>query len=266
MMRKLGDLKRCCKAGLLGLTMVQISCGEAEKSDAVSTSEADKGETQWIQLFNGKDLTGWTPKFTGHELGVNLKDTFRVEDGLLKVSYDNWEKWDGSFGHLFYQDEFSNYRLRVEYRFVGEQVPGAPGWARLNNGLMVHGQKPESMALDQDFPDSLEVQLLGANEGETRGNGNLCTPGTHVVIGGELVTRHVIDAGGPSLPAGEWVVVEAEVRGNEVLRHFVNGEQVLEYHKPQLDDGTPLNSGTISIQAESAPCEFRKIELLPLED
>ena len=45
---------------------------------------------EWIQLFNGKDLTGWTPKIRYHDLGDNFGDTFRVEDGLLKVSYDQY--------------------------------------------------------------------------------------------------------------------------------------------------------------------------------
>ena len=44
------------------------------------------GSDDWIQLFNGKDLEGWTPKFTGYPLGVNHLNTFRVEDGLFKVS------------------------------------------------------------------------------------------------------------------------------------------------------------------------------------
>jgi hypothetical protein len=45
---------------------------------------------KWIQLFNGKNLDGWVPKFSGFELGVNYNDTFRVENGLLTVSYDKW--------------------------------------------------------------------------------------------------------------------------------------------------------------------------------
>ena len=50
----------------------------------------DPNRKDWIQLFNGRDLDGWTPKFAKHDLGENFNDTFRVEDGLLKVRYDKW--------------------------------------------------------------------------------------------------------------------------------------------------------------------------------
>lgn len=223
-------------------------------------------EEGWIQLFNGKDLTGWTPKFKGQELGVNYKDTFKVEDGKLVVDYSKWEKWDGSFGHLFYEKEFGHYILRAEYRFVGEQVKGGPGWANRNNGFMIMGQSAESMKLDQDFPDSIEVQLLGGVGGGKRGTLNICTPGTHIVKDGKLVKAHVINAGGPTFEGEQWVTVEVEVHGSEVIRHKCEGKTVIEYSKPQLDDGTILEKGTISIQAETAPIEFRKIELKPLDE
>ena len=98
----------------------------------------------WIQLFNGKDLTGWTPKFAHHDLGENFNDTFRVEDGLLEVRYDKWPSFTDEFGHLFYKDPFSYYLLAAEYRFVGEQVPtrGPLAWAIRNNGLMIHVAAP----------------------------------------------------------------------------------------------------------------------------
>ena len=108
-------------------------------------SAASPAPKSWKSLFNGKDLSGWTPKFKGYALGKNVKETFRVEDGLLKVSYENYEEWGTLFGHLFYEQEYSHYKLRVEYRFVGEQVAKGPGWAWRNNGVMIHGQSAESM-------------------------------------------------------------------------------------------------------------------------
>ncbi|MDP6717797.1 MAG: DUF1080 domain-containing protein, partial [Pirellulaceae bacterium] len=144
------------------------------------TVAADKPE--WIQLFNGKDLQGWTPKITKHEVGENFGKTFRVVDGLLTVGYDKYEQFDEQFGHLFYDKEFSNYHMRLEYRFIGNQVSGGPGWAIRNSGIMVHGQSPQSMAKDQKFPVSIEVQLLGGNGVDNRNTGNLCTPGTNVVM------------------------------------------------------------------------------------
>jgi len=233
---------------------------------------------KWIQLFNGKDLKDWKIKFAGHELGDNYGDTFRVEDGVLKVSYDKYKKFDGKFGHMFYHKEFSSYRLRVEYRFVGEQVAGGPGWALRNNGIMIHGQSPESMRKDQKFPVSIEVQLLGGSGSGKRPTGNLCTPGTNVVMDGKLIRKHVINSSSKTYHGDRWVTLEVEVRGNTV-KHIVEGQTVLVYTDPQLDEKDKdarkllkagakkmLTGGTISIQAESHPTEFRKIELLELKD
>lgn len=251
------------------LLLTCAGCSEAPREQVV--------EETWISLFNGRDLTGWTPKFAGYEAGVNYKDTFRVEDGILKVSYEDYETFDGEFGHLFYDQSFSHYRLRIEYRFTGEQAPGGPSWAFRNSGAMLHGQTPGSMTVEQRFPVSIEVQFLGGGGQDERPTANLCTPGTHVEMEGELVTQHCTNSGSATFHGDQWVTVEVEVRGDELIRHFVNGELVLEYQKPQLDGGdadakrlieagaaVPLKQGTISVQAESHPLEFRRIELLPL--
>lgn len=235
-------------------------------------------EDEWISLFNGENLEGWIPKFKGYESGINLNNTFRVEDGLLTVSYDEWEQFDGEYGHLFYMNEaFSHYKLRAEYRFIGEQVAGGEGWAIRNNGLMLHGQHPETMAKDQEFPVSIEVQLLGGNGKDERTTANLCTPGTNVVIDNELFTPHCTNSTSKTYHGDQWVTVEVEVRGSEVIKHFVEGEQVLDYTDPQYDeqDATAqphieggnllIDEGYISIQAESHPTQFRKLEVLPLD-
>jgi hypothetical protein len=235
-------------------------------------------EEHWIALFNGKDLSGWKPKIAGHELGDNFANTFRVEDGVLKVAYDGYERFEGRFGHLFHERAFSRYRLRVEYRFTGEQVPGAPDWALRNSGVMLHGQAPETMTKAQEFPVSIEVQFLGGDGTHPRSTANLCTPGTNVVMGGELVTRHCTDSSSATYHGDRWVTVEIEVRGSEIVRHLIDGKVVLEYTQPQLDPndsdakrllaaGAPLllDHGTISLQSESHPIEFRRVELLELE-
>ncbi|HEX41581.1 MAG TPA: DUF1080 domain-containing protein, partial [Phycisphaerales bacterium] len=239
---------------ILGV-VVPCGCQEVQKTDA---------GPKWVKLFNGKDLTGWTPKFKGCDLGVNYKDTFRVEDGVLKVCYDKYDRFDSRFGHIFYEHSFSHYRIKVEYRFVGEQVAGGPGWAFRNNGIMLHCQDPKTMTKDQDFPNSIEVQLLGGDGKNKRPTCNLCTPGTHVVIDGKLEKTHCINSSSETFHGDQWVTAEVEVRGGDVIRHFVNGKQVMEYEKPQLDSGQILTSGWISLQAESHPTEFRRIELLPL--
>ncbi|NMB04812.1 MAG: DUF1080 domain-containing protein [Bacteroidales bacterium] len=232
-------------------------------------------QNEWISLFNGEDLTGWTPKITGYEVGDNYGNTFRVEDGLLKVRYDQYDAFNNRFGHLFYQDELSNYKLRVEYRFVGEQCPGGEGWAYRNSGIMVHGQRPETMTLDQDFPTSIEVQLLGSDSLVERTNMNVCTPGTNIVMEDQLILEHCNSSSSGFFFGEEWVTAELEVRGNEVLYHVVNGDTVLQYNQPQLDERDAtyarlidlnggdkmLHKGTISLQSESHPIDFRKVEL-----
>ena len=175
---------------------------------ATSTAAIPKADAKdWIQLFNGKDLTGWTPKFAKHDLGENYNDTFRVEEGLLKVRYDKWETFNEEFGHMFYKDPFSYYVIAAEYRFVGDQVKGGPAWAIRNNGLMLHSPDPKTMMKDQDFPISIEVQLLGGF-GKPRTTANLCTPGTNVVMDGKLETRHCINSKSKTYEGDQWVRVE----------------------------------------------------------
>lgn len=225
------------------------------------------GKGAWIQLFNGKDLAGWVPKFVGYDLGVNYKNTFIVKDGLLTVCYDNYKEWQDNFGHLFYKDEFSRYILRVEYRFTGNQLKGAPDWAYRNSGVMMHGQSAATMRKDQLFPASIEAQLLGGHPGteEKRNTLDLYTPGTYVCQHQQADKLHHLKSIGPTIHDDSWVSVEIEVHGGEVIRHKIGGKVVLEYKQPRLDDGTPLEKGTISLQAESHPIQFRKIELKVLE-
>lgn len=250
---------------------------------AVPTTGQDapaKGE--WIQLFNGKNLDGWTVKVKGFEVGNNYANTFRVENGILKVAYekDKYAPFRGKFGHLFYKEKFSHYILRAEYRFVGEQAAGGPNWAIRNSGLMIHGESPETMAKDQDFPVSIEVQLLGGNGKDERSTANLCTPGTNIVMDGKLILQHCNNSKSRTYHGEQWVTVEVEVHGSKVIRHKVNGELVLEYSEPQYDDREAhskelaakqggkllIDSGTISLQSESHPVEFRKVELLKLKE
>ena len=240
--------------------------------------DAGQNASGWMQLFNGKDLTGWTAKITGYEAGENFGDTFRVVDGLLTVSYEHYgEGFGGRFGHLFHQMEFEDYRLRVEYRFVGDQVKGGPGWAFRNSGLMLHGQPVATMAKGQKFPASIEVQLLGGRANGDRSTLNLCTPGTNVVRDGKLWRQHCWNSSSETYRGDVWVTAEVEVRGG-TIRHLVDGHTVLMYDDPQLDPrdgdakrlladgrGEALRRGTISLQSESHPVQFRKVELLPLD-
>ena len=271
------NLRRSLSIAVAVLACAVVTLAQGRGTPPPSKNDPDKQE--WIQLFNGRDLDGWTPKFAKHDLGENFNDTFRVANGVLEVRYDKWTKFDGEFGHMFYKDPFSYYRIAAEYRFVGEQVTAGPAWARRNNGLMLHSPHPKTMLKDQDFPISIEVQLLGGlGDGRPRTPLNLCTPGTNVVYKDKLHTAHCTNSTSKTYDGDQWVRVEVELRGDESVRHMIDGVTVLEYTKPQIGggavapvdpavkiDGTPLTGGYISIQAETAPADFRKIEVLNLE-
>lgn len=249
-----------------------VSCNQIKKSDT--------NNEEWIQLFNGTDLTGWTVKIKGYDMGDNFGNTFRVEDGMIKVRYDEYDSLRTRFGHLFYKDEFSHYKLRVEYRIVGEQCPGAPEWAYKNSGIMIHGQTPQTMEKDQDFPTSIEVQLLGSDSLVQRTNMNVCTPGTNIVVNGELILDHCVNSSSGNFYGEDWITAEVEVHGNKIIHHIVNKDTVLTYNQPQLDERDAtyaklievnggekmLSKGTISVQSEGHPVDFRKVEIQVLED
>lgn len=234
-------------------------------------------QKDWIRLFNGKNLKGWTPKITGHPVGDNFKNTFRVVDGYLTVSYDGYDAFASQFGHLFYKDKFSYYRLVIEYRFIGDQAKEGPSWATRNSGAMLHGQPVETMQLKQDFPISIEAQFLGGLGKGPRSTANLCTPGTNVERDGKLFTPHCVNSTSKTFDGDQWVRAELIVHGSEYIEHVVNGESVLKYQHPQIGggnvsnfdaavktDGKLLEEGTISLQSESHPVQFRKVELLNL--
>jgi hypothetical protein len=244
----------------------------------LASGSLSRADEEWIELFNGQDLTGWTPKIAGYKAGDNFADTFRVKDGVIVVSYDKYDgDFNDRFGHLFYKEPCSDYLLQFEYRIVGEQAPNAPEWALRNSGVMIHGQSPESMSLDQDFPVSIEVQYLAGDGKQPRSTANLCTPGTHVVMNGKLHTPHCTNSTSKTFYGDQWVSAEIEVHGGGMIRHKINSETVMEYSEPQLDEKDPnakklleagaskkLTGGTISLQSEGHPVEFRNIRLKKL--
>lgn len=260
------------RLNFLFILLILLSCNQTRKSNQPA------GEMEiWEPLFNGTDLTGWLPKIKGHDPGENYQNTFVAEDGVIKVNYAEYDSFDNKFGHLFYEEPYSSYILRMEYRFTGKQVPGGEGWAWKNSGVMIHSQSPRSMLKEQNFPISLEVQLLGGNETGKRTTANLCTPGTHVQMNGELITDHCINSSSKTYRGDEWVKLEIHVNGNNEIKHVINGDTVMIYEKPQIGggvvsnydeavkkDGTPLKDGYICLQSESHPIEFRNIEIMDL--
>ncbi|MBI5916660.1 MAG: DUF1080 domain-containing protein [Bacteroidetes bacterium] len=266
------------KSGHFILVLFLATVFASSHCNAPKPTANDPSKENWISLFNGKDLDGWDVKIAKHDLYDNYQNTFSVKDGMIQVSYDGYGSFDEQYGHLFYRQPFSYYRLKVEYRFVGEQVPGGEGWAWRNSGAMLHGQSAASMKKNQDFPISLEAQFLGGNGKDVRHTLNLCTPGTHVKIKGQLKEDHCMESTSKTYHGDQWVAAEFLVLGDSLIQHILDDEVVFEFTDPVIGggvvnnfdpavklDGTPISSGTISLQSESHPIHFRKVKLLNLE-
>lgn len=265
----LSERSRAMSRRILGVLMVAIAgLGGGEPLLAKEAPQPSQGK--WVALFNGSDLNDWIPKINHHPLGDNYLDTFTVRDGVLRVSYDKYSKFTDEFAHLMYRTPFSNYRLRMDYRFVGKDTPGGPPWASRNSGVMIHGQTPESIGLDQPFPVSVEVQLLNGSEGETRTTGNVCTPGTRVDFDDVPLKDHCRNSNSKTYTGEDWVHLEIEVHRGRV-KSIIDGRVVLEFENMQLDPTdlknglqSKLAGGYISVQGEGHPIEFRRMELLVL--
>lgn len=253
----------------------------------VAQQKADKED--WVQLFNGKDLSGWDIKIADRPLNDNYKNTFRVENGVLRIAYDQYKQFDEKYGHMYYKKPFSYYVIRFTYRFVGNQIPGGATWNVRNSGVMIHSQSAASLSIGQSFPVSLEVQLLGGLGQGPRHTGNLCTPGTQVYMDGKLYPEHCVDSDSKTYDGDQWVTASAVVLGDSIIHHLVEGDTVLTYQHPQVGGGfvskestwqtakidnasywisranTPLSQGYIALQAESHPIDFRSVEVLDLK-
>jgi hypothetical protein len=265
--------------GGLGLLLLAFAFGCRQPTACAPARACGAGDGEWLQLFNGKDLDDWMVKLNHHALNDNYGNTFRVEDGLLKVRYDQYGEFGDRFGHLYYKRPFSHYQLAVEYRFAGDLQRGAPGYAVLNSGVMFHAQDPRTILLDQNWPIALELQFLaGLSDGKPRATGNVCTPGTHVVHNGKLTEAHILQSSADTYRPEEWVRAEVIVRGSGRIVHVVNGKAVLEYAQPQIGGGVVagydpkmfqvgklLSEGFIGLQSEGQPVDFRKVELKVLE-
>ncbi|HRI78073.1 MAG TPA: DUF1080 domain-containing protein [Cyclobacteriaceae bacterium] len=250
------------------LLICLLSCDRPQK-----TTDSD-----WIQLFNGKDLTGWTVKMNHHDVGDNFGNTFRVKDEMIQVRYDQYGDFNDQFAHLFYNEPFSHFHLKAEYRFAGELQQGAPEYTLLNSGIMFHSQDPASILKEQNWPISVEMQLLaGLGDGKPRPTGNMCSPGTDIVFEGKKYDGHCLNSTSKTYDKDEWVKAELIVLGDSLITHIINGDTVLQYSKPTMgggvvngydsalwEEGKALKSGYIGLQSEGQPVEFRRIELRKL--
>lgn len=241
------------------------------------SKEGKEGEA--VQLFNGHDLTDWTVKMNHHDVGVNFGNTFRVEDGLIKVRYDQYGDFNDQFAHLYYKEPLSHFHLVVEYRFIGELQKGAPDYTLLNSGIMFHSQDPRTILKEQNWPISVEMQLLaGLDDRKPRPTGNMCSPGTEIVYEGKKYGGHCLNSSSKTYDRNEWVRAELIVMGDSLVTHIINGDTVLQYSQPTMGggvvqgydsalwrEGKPLTSGYIALQSEGQPIDFRKVELRNLK-
>lgn len=235
----------------------------------------------WINLFNGQNLDGWTVKIHHYEAGNNYGETFRVIDDMIAVRYDQYEgDFNDRFAHLYYDIPYSHYKLALDYRFVGELHPGAPSYTIRNSGVMFHSQDPRTMPVEQDWPISVEMQFLGGlSDGNDRPTGNMCSPGTEVIYEGAVDPRHCISSSSDTYDGDQWVHAELVVYGDSIIHHLINGDTVLTYTQPHIGggvanrydpkykiDGTPLTSGFIALQSEGQPIDFKNIRLMDLSE
>ena len=263
---------------LVAVTALLGGCAAAGRGSSASASNPDAQE--WIELFNGKNLDGWIAKIAKHETGDNYANTFRVNNGVLEARYDGYgASYDAQFGHLYYEKPYSYYIISSEYRFLGELYPGAPSYTLRNSGIMIHSQDPRTMPRDQNFPISVEMQLLGGlSDGRPRTTGNMCSPGTAVTFNGKFDARHCINSTSRTYDGDQWVKAEALVLGDSIVKQIINGDTVLVYTKTQhalgvvtgydpmqLHDGQLIGSGFIALQSEGHNVDFRNVRLLNLE-
>ncbi|HRO48060.1 DUF1080 domain-containing protein [Agriterribacter sp.] len=264
------------KIYIYGLILTMLLYGSCTTQ---KNTNSRAGKEDWISLFNGKDINDWIVKIHHHETGDNFGNTFHVEDGLIKVRYDQYDSFNNRYGHLYFKQPFSYYHLVVEYRFTGIWRKDAPEYTLKNSGVMLHSQDPRTMPREQDWPISVEMQFLaGLGDGKPRPTGNMCSPGTDVVYNGKIDPRHCINSSSETYEGEQWVRAEAIVLGDSLITHIINGDTVLQYSQPQIGggvannydpkikiDGKLLSSGFIALQSEGQEIDFRKVELLNLE-
>ena len=245
-------------------SLVLVSCA------SVSTGS----EPRFHKIFDGKTLNGWEIKVTHHPLGANPHGMWTAKDGVMKINFDGFEQFKGEYAHVFYKKPLKNYILRLDYRFAGKQAPGGPGWATRNSGVMLFAQPPETMTLDQNYPISLENQLLGGLGKGPRTTLSVCMVEITVKVDGKPLTAHCNpNAGATSqtFDGDQWVKLRVEVV-NGVVKSYVNDQLGNTFTEPTVDKPHPwlksqdatAQPSYFALQGESDQVEFRNIELAEL--
>jgi len=266
------------KTGYQDLAKEITSYTAGNLGDLTLTATSSDG---WVNLFNGKDLTGWTPLIHLSKVGVNTDSTFRpdLENNGIRVSYD---KLTGSFGGdqckcglLYYNKPLTNYRIRVTYRFFDPTVSNAPSWGKNNSGLMIFGIDPTKVTGDPIYPPIIEIQILGTPSGGGSTNANECemrqfvnptVTATHTGTCGNNKDSKAPGSGKTAPAAGVWTTLEADVHitgDTKVYQWPDTTNAVLIMSKPMY--GTQaVTSGYLAIQSEGQPIVFKDILLKEL--
>jgi len=194
------------------------------------TIESSIAPAQRVELFDGKSLSGWT--FVSKDTNAPAPSIWSVTNGVIACQ-------GKPNGYARTLQAYRDYRLHVEWRW-----PDGPG----NSGVFLQINPP-----DKVWPMCFEAQLLAGSAGEIRCNGGSMASGLTAANPKSFPRQQ------PSSekPAGEWNSYDILCRSNTISVR-VNGTLQNEI------TGTSVDSGTIGLQAEGKPVEFRNIFLEPL--
>jgi hypothetical protein len=189
-----------------------------------------------IELFNGRDLSGWT-----HELEdktVKPDAVWTIVEGVLICK-------GSPAGYLRTENEYENYQFTLEWRWPA----GSPGG---NSGVLLHTTEPLALGI---WPKSVEAQLAAGDAGD------VWVIGTTVDVENPDVRRqgrrHLNLTDGSERPIGEWNQCEIVCQGSEITIN-VNGTLV------NRVTNASVTRGAIALQSEGAEIHFRNIKLRPL--
>jgi hypothetical protein len=189
-----------------------------------------------VQLFNGKDLSGWRAVFDDPTTKTN--EAWKIDKGVLRAMAIGK-------GYIRTEVPYADYKFHVEWRW-----PKGPG----NSGVVLH-----IVGGDRVWPKGFEAQLKSEHAGDIVMFAD--ARGTRAAIGekpGEPKTTR-LERIGPSRenPAGEWNSYDIVSSGGTVTLS-ANGEEV-----NHMSNAVP-NAGYIALQTEGTPIEFRNITLTTL--
>ena len=225
----------------------------------------------WVKIFNGQDLTGWSPLIHKSAYKEDQYKTFRADpvNHVIRVTYEDYPggTFEDRCGLLYYDKLLTNYRVRLTYRFLEPQAKNPVSWGKNNTGLMIFGIDPAQVTGDPEFPPLIEIQLLGANSTGGNTTPNMCVPGGMTMKKSTAACGDNHTGVAPP-PAGDWVTVEAEVHvnGDTKVYQYPNKTTPVITMSGPVYQGKDVLNGYLSLQSESQPLEYKDIELMELPE